>query len=857
MMPVAYNLFGLAKDTEDKDKDMYWIGIIAGFMFFLEVVYHLGCFGFTAANPVFTVALIVMTAALEFLLIGVIRKKKWKKIVFWSFSGIQYLWYAAQFVYMSIFKQPMLLEMIFVSGGDALTTYWREALAGILAALPFLVLMALPLAAIGILMHRRILRFPRFFPFHVLWCTVTACAGLVAAIAFILVGKFLETDYYEEYTEFYDPLSVAESMGVTTLCQRDVTVQVSGLFGGLFDGLTHRGENGELPSGDSQELASSGTGTEGEPEGIEGENLSETSPQETSAGTEASGEMMPTETPEVEEPLDTSPQELPIDWEKLKAEAGSDEESWLADYMSSAEPTKRNEYTGIFEGYNLIFLTAEGFWYGAVREEITPTLYHMTHSGFVFTNYYVPIWQTSTSDGEYINMTGLIPDGQHSMRKGNANDWAFSLPHLFSKMGVGSMAYHNNSLSYYDRHISHNNLGYFFKAATLGNLEESEWGDHLFTLPHNPWPASDLEMMQVTMPEYVYQDRFNIYYMTVSGHMNYNFAGNAMSSKNKAAVENVDMSENGKAYIACHVELDKALEYMLQKLEEAGQLDRTLICLSADHYPYAMEQEQLDELSGKSVADYKDMFRNNLILWTASMEDQPVIVDKVCGAMDLIPTILNLLGIDYDSRMFPGKDIFSEDEGMVIFNDKSFITDTVVYDRKKKEAYWRADLEASGTLTNDIAGYVTERGIEGIYADYEAKGGVRTDILHIPGARVDLTTEEEKDQYISDMRNEVNDRYNLSAYLLRNDYYHDLMEALPEEYHNTGINPAEDWEPAPAEPEVPSSEGTPLEGTSPNGTEPGGSGTPVEGGSPSLNEGGSGGESESGAAEGTLPAVVG
>ena len=38
-MPVAYNLFGLAKDTEDKDKDMYWIGIIAGFMFFLEVVY--------------------------------------------------------------------------------------------------------------------------------------------------------------------------------------------------------------------------------------------------------------------------------------------------------------------------------------------------------------------------------------------------------------------------------------------------------------------------------------------------------------------------------------------------------------------------------------------------------------------------------------------------------------------------------------------------------------------------------------------------------------------------------------------------------------------------------------------------
>lgn len=395
----------------------------------------------------------------------------------------------------------------------------------------------------------------------------------------------------------------------------------------------------------------------------------------------------------------------------------------------------------MFQGYNLIFLTAEGFSTYAIREDLTPTLYKLVNSGFVFNNYYVPLWQTSTSDGEYVNTTGLIPDGQFSMRKSIPLDMAFTLPRFFAKEGVYNWAYHNNSLSYYERYQTHPNLGYDFKASKLGDLSEAEYGDKIFYMEHaGAWPASDYEMMLGTVAEYVNLDRFNVYYMTVSGHMNYSFSGNRMSSWHKEEVQGLEMSENAQAYIACHIELDKAMANLLEQLEAAGQLDRTVICLSADHYPYGMTQEQYEELAGRDLSQDMDTYRNSLILWNAAMEE-PVVVDKVCGSMDLLPTLLNLFGFDYDSRMYAGRDIFSDQEGMVIFNDRSFVSDTAAYSRKAKTTSWKVEMTA-----------------------------------------------EEQEAYMSQAKQEVKDRYNFSAYILRNDYYGVIRQCLDEE--KTADNPA-------------------------------------------------------------------
>ncbi len=355
------------------------------------------------------------------------------------------------------------------------------------------------------------------------------------------------------------------------------------------------------------------------------------------------------------------------DFAKLAEGEENEKIKTLHTYFAGQSADPENEYTGMFEGYNLIMLTAEGFSPWAVDKELTPTLYRLTHSGFVFENFYTPLWYTSTSDGEYVACTGLIPDGANSMTRSAKNDMRFAFGRQFAKEGYLTLAYHNHSYSYYHRDQSHPNLGYTYKGIGNGLVLES-----------NCWPRSDLEMMQATLPEYIDKGPFHVYYMTVSGHMEYTFIGNSMAARNRDVVRDMPYSDNARAYLACNYELEKALTYLLEQLEEAGIADRTVIALSADHYPYGLEKQYIDELAGHTVEENFELYKNYFILWSAGMKET-ITVDKYCSSLDIAPTIANLFGLSYDSRLYVGQDIFSDREGLVIFDNKRFLTDTVSY----------------------------------------------------------------------------------------------------------------------------------------------------------------------------------
>ena len=700
-----------------------WLSL-SGLFLWLELIYHVSGFGWKFGNPLYTIFVALAWAAVETLVVLIVKGKA-KKVFFLIFVWWSIVWTGAQITYLHIFKQPMLWEAVFRGGQDALTNYWREALTGFLQVSPYILLILIPGIVFGVLLRKKKLKLPKMDSLQVMRCLLAIVACVVACVIDMAVGKAAEANYYENYTEFFDPLTVIEEMGVHPTLQRDTLLSISSLF-----------NNGSYQSKKDNKPGSGNSGT-----GYSGMVTPQVTPgvvtkpgQTTDPDGNEGDDVEVTPTPEVFVP---KPHVFALDQETLLTLSDNKKKSWLAEYILNETPTETNAFTGLFEGYNVIFLTAEGFSTYAVREDITPTLYRMIHTGFVFNNYYVPLWQTSTSDGEYVNNVALIPDGQFSMRKSADKAMPYTLAGFFNRTGIQSRAYHNNSLSYYDRHKTHPNLGYLFKAAQIGNLSEAEYGQYVFQMEGaKRWPASDYEMMVSTMPEYVNDDRFFVYYMTVSGHMNYNFAGNSMSKKNKEAVKDLPLSENGQAYIACHVELDKALEYMLQQLEEAGKLDTTLIVLSADHYPYAMTTEEYEELAGGSLSYGKDLFRNSLIMWNAQFEENPVVVNKACCSVDLLPTILNLLGMDYDSRMYAGKDIFSDHEGMVIFNDRSFVTDGVIYNRKTKETIW---------LKDETGNYI------------------------IP--------QEWQEDYLKEKQQDVKDRYQFSAYVLEEDYYKDIEAA--------------------------------------------------------------------------------
>ena len=377
-----------------------------------------------------------------------------------------------------------------------------------------------------------------------------------------------------------------------------------------------------------------------------------------------------------EEPKVYSAQVLPVDLGRMSEITTNESVLQLNSYINSSLPTYTNDYTGMFEGYNLILITAEGFDGYVIDKKRTPELYKMSHNGFVFKNFYTPLWYGSTLGGEYANLTGLMPksSGYLSMQRvgQHGNTMPFVPGNALKEKGYNVFAYHNNGYTYYDRNISRPYFGYDnFTGVGNGLAYETKPGGGML------WPQSDAFMEENTFHEYAYSEPFHVYYMTVSGHLEYNFGGNAMSQKNRELVEDLYYTDTTKAYIACQLEFEIMMEELNQDLEEAGIADRTLIVICGDHVPYD-NMEIPNELAGSYLDPTFDCYKNTLIIYSASME-QPVKVDKVCSSLDILPTVLNLMGVEYDSRMLVGRDIMSDNPGLVIMHDGSFITDDFRY----------------------------------------------------------------------------------------------------------------------------------------------------------------------------------
>ena len=366
-----------------------------------------------------------------------------------------------------------------------------------------------------------------------------------------------------------------------------------------------------------------------------------------------------------------------IDFENLIENEQDKAIKEMHEYFNTQEPTNKNEYTGMFEGKNLIVLVAESFSSLAIREDLTPNLYKLYKEGFQFDDFYTPVFPVSTADGEYITDTSLIPkEGVWSFKEIVGNYMPYSYANVFENIGYSSNAYHNHTATYYNRDKYIETMGYNSYLAVGTGLE-----DRMNT---SRWPNSDYEMINVTMDDYINNDKFLAYYMTVSGHLNYTKTGNAMVYRNWEQVENLPYSHKAKSYLAANIELDKAVGELINRLSEAGKLEDTVIVISGDHYPYGLTLEEINELSTYERDDNFEKYHMPFLIWSGSMKE-PIKVEKVGSSLDILPTVLNLFGIEYDSRLLIGRDILSNASPLVIFSDRSFITDKGRYNAITQE----------------------------------------------------------------------------------------------------------------------------------------------------------------------------
>ena len=382
-----------------------------------------------------------------------------------------------------------------------------------------------------------------------------------------------------------------------------------------------------------------------------------------------------------------------IDFDKLlKAEKNKNIKK-IHNFFKSEEPTNKNEYTGIFKDKNLIFITAESFSFNIIDEDLTPTLYKMTKEGITFSNFYTPIYYASTSDGEYTNLTGLLPkEGTWSYIASKNKDFPYTYAKVLKEKGYEAYSYHNGIYNFYDRNKVMPNLGYD-KYTGCGNGLEKK-------INCNLWPQSDDEMFSKTFDDYKNSKKFMTYYMTISGHLSHNFNDNDMAKKHKDKVKDLEYSEAVKAYISATIDLDNALKNLLENLKKNDKLDDTVIVLVPDHYPYGLSDEELNEL--KPITTAYDKYKSGLIIYNSDTKGKKI--DKYSSNIDILPTILNMFGINYDSRVIIGKDIMSSSDGIIIFNDRSFLTNQGFYNEKTNEF--------STTKTKIDKGYIKEKRIE-------------------------------------------------------------------------------------------------------------------------------------------------
>lgn len=565
-------------------------------------------------------------------------------ITAYTIWGIFTVYYIAQFVYYKIFRT--FLSLVSIGGAHDAMNFKSVLFATLGANWYVILLFLLPLICL-VLLNRLKFTFDRDRIGEsngvlkgVIVQTASSAVMWIAAICLLAVHG---TGAYTPYSLFHGRYVLELSMnklGVIMTTGRDCTVMIT-----------------KSNSDKTFELAKSALDIQDRSNSMS--SLSSDKENQNSKSSE------PQYVPQIDENINLT---------RLYNSTDDDELKSITAYFSGVQPTYTDEYTGMFKDYNVVFVTAESLSTYGISKEATPTLYKIYHEGFEFTNFYNPLWYHSTIDGEFANCLSQYPASSKWSFEESADTYQpYALGNILNSQGYKSYGYHDFDATYYDRTSTHPNMGYTtFKAIGAG----LDIPDHVM--------YSDLECIEAVYNDFIDDDHFNMYLMSFSGHLPYNYDNQYICQKNREEAESLlsgkGYSDEAVAYVAAQMELDKALEYLMNKLEEAGKLDNTLFIVAPDHYPYGLSDGVYNELAGKDIEDDDfELHRNQFGIWCSSME-KPVVIDKLCASIDILPTVLNLLGADFDSRLLAGHNILSDSDELVIFADQSFITDKIKYD---------------------------------------------------------------------------------------------------------------------------------------------------------------------------------
>lgn len=370
-------------------------------------------------------------------------------------------------------------------------------------------------------------------------------------------------------------------------------------------------------------------------------------------------------------------------WKSLIAKETDSTLNSLNNYFINSEITDKNEYTGIFENKNLIVLMLESVNDIIINKEYFPNFYKLYKEGWYFENNYSPRNSCATGNNEFSALTGLY--SIYNVCTANIykdNTYYEAMFNLFNNKGYYASSLHNFTEAYYYRSVIHPNM----ESQKYYGVEDL--GIDYFTY-YGGW-SSDEDFMNKYLEiidTYDTDKPFMNYLTTVSSHQPYN--SSVYGDLYYDMTENTTYSSSLRKYYSKLKVLDNALGILLDGLEERGILDDTVIVLFGDHYPYGIKNEVLNEVLDRDLDNY-EVEKTPLVIYNSSLDSKKY--DLYTSYINLTPTLANLFNLDYDPRLYAGKDIFDKDyDNIVVFADSSWKNNLAYYDASNGNVTYYTD----------------------------------------------------------------------------------------------------------------------------------------------------------------------
>ena len=335
----------------------------------------------------------------------------------------------------------------------------------------------------------------------------------------------------------------------------------------------------------------------------------------------------------------------------------------IDEFFSARTAHQDNAMTGLLAGKNLILVQLESIDDFVLNEQNTPTLARLQSEGINFSEFYTPQYSNGyTFNTEFAAQTGVYPYANGNVAYSlSRSAFPDAMGSLFEDAGYTANSFHKSEAKFYNRGAMHQAFGYeqYYSALDYADSEMQANVDEFLV---------DCDALYERM---VAQTPFLSFLITYSGHLGYDEADALTTYALEQYPEYQDDSRpyeiNGlfaKARLT-----DDLFARLLERLEQDGLLEDTVICVYDDHYAYGLTDRTVLE-AYSDAAGGRLLERTPCFIWYEGCT--PMTVDKTLQTVDLLPTLANLFGLPAPRTM--GQDAFDPDyEGYAIFPDGTWL----------------------------------------------------------------------------------------------------------------------------------------------------------------------------------------